>query len=93
MRWETMIFGCAIAISVCGAGCFSVYADEAQIKQIEKECRLWAARIKPGQPLTDQSRENAQVVPSGGAVIANYVSGRRTIWLNKNNRIARASCG
>ncbi len=61
--------------------------------KVEKECEQWAASIKIDQPLTEKARENAQVVPPGGAAIANYVSGRRTIWLNKNNRIGRVTCG
>jgi hypothetical protein len=69
------------------------FADEAQIKQLEKECDQWAARIKPDQAVTEDMRQQAHIVPFHGAVTAEYVSGRRTIWLNKNNRVLRATCG
>ncbi len=69
------------------------FADEAQIKQVEKECDQWATRIKRDQPVTDVMRQQAHIVPFHGAVTAEYISGRRMIWLNENNRVLRASCG
>jgi hypothetical protein len=35
----------------------------------------------------------AIIVPFHGAVTAEYISGRRIIRLNENNRVLSASCG
>jgi len=86
---------CTTALPLMAAGLIPAqgFADEARIKQIEKECDQWASGIKPDQPVTDDMRQQARIIPFHGVVTAEYVSGRRMIWLNQNNRILRATCG
>jgi hypothetical protein len=68
-------------------------APPVPASRIEADCRLWQAAIRPGQRVTAAMREGARVVEAGKAVIADYRSGRRTIWLRKDGKIKYAACG
>jgi hypothetical protein len=85
----------AIVLSILGiaAPSNSVLVNMTWEQQADIDCQLWQAKIKPGQPLTDELRQGARVIPPNGVVTLEYRAGRRTIWMGNGNKIKRATCG
>jgi hypothetical protein len=68
-------------------------ADPTPWRQSEIDCQQWQANIKPGQSLTEELRRQARVITPNGVITTEHISGRRNIWMDKNNLIKRATCG
>ena len=41
----------------------------------------------------EELRRQARVIPPNGVITTEHISGRRNIWMDKNNLIKRATCG